>query len=63
MLQFQGNVILVDTPGIGHDDNLDNIVLDFLPHAVSFVFVVNAKDKGGVHENKVNPSEDRNLKI
>lgn len=29
------------------------MLLDFLPHAVSFVFVVNANDAGGIHENKV----------
>ncbi|XP_052085101.1 uncharacterized protein in xynA 3'region-like [Mytilus californianus] len=50
---LKGNVIIVDTPGIGENDNLDNILLEFLPHAVSFVFVVNAKDTGGIHEDRL----------
>ncbi|CAG2208609.1 unnamed protein product [Mytilus edulis] len=29
------------------------MLLDFLPHAVSFVFVVNSNDAGGIHEDKV----------
>ncbi|CAG2208605.1 unnamed protein product [Mytilus edulis] len=50
---LKGNVIIVDTPGIGEDKNLEQILLDFLPHAVSFVFVVNANDAGGIHEDKL----------
>lgn len=50
---LKGNVIIVDTPGIGENDKLDQILLDFLPHAVSFVFVVNAKNAGGIHEDRI----------
>ncbi|CAC5380073.1 unnamed protein product [Mytilus coruscus] len=49
----QGNDIIVDKPAIGEDNSLDNILLDYLPHAVSFVFVVNTRDTGGIHENKL----------
>ncbi|XP_071138510.1 bacterial dynamin-like protein [Mytilus edulis] len=49
---LKGNVIIVDTPGIGENERLDKILLDFLPHAVSFVFVVNARNAGGIHENR-----------
>lgn len=50
---LKGNVIIVDTPGIGENERLDQILLDFLPHAVSFVFVVNAKNAGGIHEDRL----------
>lgn len=50
---LKGNVIIVDTPGIGENARLDNILLDFLPHAVSFVFIVNAKNAGGIHEERL----------
>ncbi|XP_063437683.1 uncharacterized protein LOC134718824 isoform X2 [Mytilus trossulus] len=49
----KGNVIIVDTPGIGENEKLDSILLDFLPHAVSFVFIVNAKNAGGIHEDRL----------
>lgn len=53
LLIFQGNVILVDTPGIGANDNLDTILLDFLPQAVSFVFIVDASNAGGIQHDRV----------
>lgn len=43
----------MDTPGIGENEKLDNILMDFLPHAVSFVFIVNARNAGGIHEDRV----------
>lgn len=48
---------MVDTPGIGENTNLDSILLDFLPHAVSFVFIVNAKNAGGIHEDRVSKTQ------
>lgn len=50
---LQGNVIIVDTPGIGENNELCDILMDFLPHAVSFVFIINAKNAGGIHEDRV----------
>lgn len=50
---LKGNIIIVDTPGIGENERLDNILLDFLPHAVSFVVIINAKNAGGIHENRL----------
>ncbi|XP_052084422.1 uncharacterized protein LOC127721667 [Mytilus californianus] len=50
---LKGNVIIVDTPGIGENENLDKMLLDFLPHAVSFVFIVNARNAGGIHEDRL----------
>lgn len=51
--ELQGNVILVDTPGIGENETLDTILLNVVPHAVSFVFIVNAKNAGGIHSDRV----------
>lgn len=50
---LKGNVIIVDTPGIGENENLDTMLLDFLPHAVSFIFIVNASNAGGIHEDRL----------
>lgn len=46
-------MIIIDTPGIGETEMMDNMLLEFLPHAVAFVFVVNAKNAGGIHEDRV----------
>ncbi|XP_076108776.1 bacterial dynamin-like protein [Mytilus galloprovincialis] len=50
---LQGNVILVDTPGIGESDELDSILLEFLPHAVSFLFIIDASHSGGVDKDRL----------
>ncbi|XP_076071923.1 uncharacterized protein LOC143043544 [Mytilus galloprovincialis] len=50
---LKGNVIIVDTPGIGENNELCDILMDFLPHAVSFVFIINAKNAGGIHEDRL----------
>ncbi|OPL33857.1 hypothetical protein AM593_08200, partial [Mytilus galloprovincialis] len=50
---LKGNVIIVDTPGIGENEGLDKMLLDFLPHAVSFVFIANARNAGGIHDDRL----------
>ncbi|XP_062597114.1 uncharacterized protein LOC134258579 [Saccostrea cucullata] len=50
---LEGDVILVDTPGIGESEELDKILLDILPDAVSFIFVVNARNAGGVQKGRL----------
>lgn len=50
---LQGNVIIVDTPGIGEKEDLDKMLLNFLPHAVSFIFVINAGNAGGIQEDRI----------
>ncbi|XP_062589290.1 uncharacterized protein LOC134250941 [Saccostrea cucullata] len=47
---LEGDVILVDTPGTGESEEFDKILLDILPDAVSFIFVVNARNAGGVQK-------------
>ena len=43
----------MDTPGFGESADLNQKLMDFLPHAVSFVFIVNASNAGGIHEGGV----------
>lgn len=45
--------MIVDTPGIGEPEELENILLNFLPQAVSFIFIVNAKSAEKIHEDRV----------
>lgn len=52
MLQ-QGNTILVDTPGIGGSDEVSRKLMEYLPNAVSFIFVINAGNAGGMQNDRV----------
>ena len=51
----QGNVTIVDTPGIGDDDqeNVARRMLDYLQNALAVVFVINVANAGGVQNDRV----------
>lgn len=44
-------MILVDTPGIGGSGNVTNKLIEYLPNALIFIFVINA---GGMQNDRVN---------
>lgn len=50
---FQGNTIIVDTPGIGGSGNVTDKLMDYLPNALSFIFVINAGSAGGMQNDRV----------
>ncbi|XP_062568509.1 uncharacterized protein LOC134230692 [Saccostrea cucullata] len=50
---MQGNVLLVDPPGIGESEALTNILKEILPNAVAFIFMVNVSNSGGVQEDRL----------
>lgn len=55
MLQFQGNVVIVDTPGIGDQGQkkVAKMMMDYIPNALAFVFVVNVANAGGLQSDRV----------
>lgn len=50
----QANTILVDTPGIGGSGEVTHKLKEYLPNALSFIFVINAASAGGMQEDRVN---------
>ena len=51
----QGNVTIVDTPGIGDDDQEDvaRRMMNYLQNALAVVFVINVANAGGVQNDRV----------
>lgn len=49
----RGNVVLVDTPGIGDSDHLRQILEEYIPKAVAFVFIVDVSRAGGLQKDRV----------
>lgn len=49
----QGNTILVDTPGIGGSGKFTQKLKEYLPNAVSFIFVINVASAGGMQSDRV----------
>lgn len=50
---LQGNTILVDTPGIGGSGAVTQKLMDYLPNAVSFIFVINVGSAGGMQNDRL----------
>ena len=50
---MQGDTILVDTPGIGGAMEASQTLMDYLPKALSFVFVINVASAGGMQGDRV----------
>lgn len=44
----------MDTPGIGASGEVTQKLMDYLPSAVSFIFVINVGSAGGFQTDRVN---------
>ena len=45
--------MIVDSPGIGESDEMDEIVEQYLPNAFAFIYVINSTNAGGIQEDRV----------
>lgn len=56
----QGNVVIVDTPGVGDIDQNEVVerMMDYLPNALAFVFVINVPAAGGLQRDRFTPILD-----
>ena len=45
--------MIVDSPGIADTDAMTQVVTEYLTEAVSFVYIINSHDAGGVSHDRV----------
>lgn len=45
--------MIVDSPGVGESDAMNEAVLNYLPHAFCFIYVINSVNAGGIQEDRV----------
>lgn len=50
---LEDKMILVDTPGIGGSGNVTNKLIEYLPNALIFIFVINAGSAGGMQSDRL----------
>ena len=50
---FQEGIVIVDSPGIGEFDQMDEMVIQYLPEAFAFIYVINSGNGGGVQKDRV----------
>lgn len=54
-MYFEENLAIVDTPGIGDIDQQEvaKRMMDYLPNALAFFFVINVAAAGGIQKDRV----------
>ncbi|XP_062610413.1 dynamin-like protein 1 [Saccostrea cucullata] len=50
---LKGNITIVDTPGVGDCVKLNQILEEYLPYAVAFVFILNPSGGGGMQKDRI----------
>ena len=50
---FQKGIVIIDSPGVGESDIMDEIVTRYLPQAFAFIYVINSANAGGVQKDRV----------
>uniref|UniRef100_A0A8W8NQB9 Dynamin N-terminal domain-containing protein n=1 Tax=Magallana gigas TaxID=29159 RepID=A0A8W8NQB9_MAGGI len=54
---LQGNVMIVDTPGFGDQEQqgVAEKMMSYLPNALAFIFVLNVSNAGGIQDDRILP--------
>ena len=47
-------MVVVDSPGIGDEKDVSNIVFQYMPQAFAFIYVINSPNAGGLQTDRVN---------
>ncbi|XP_013396512.1 uncharacterized protein LOC106163463 isoform X2 [Lingula anatina] len=47
------SVFLVDSPGVGENQRMTNLVQSYIPKASAFIYVINSMNAGGVQEGRL----------
>ena len=50
---FQNGIVIIDSPGVGESEIMDEIVTEYLPWAFAFIYTINSPNAGGVQKDKV----------
>ena len=50
---LKGGFTIVDSPGVGEDDELTKLVQEYIPLASGFIYVINTPNAGGINEDRV----------
>ena len=45
--------MIIDSPGVGESDEMDEMVIQYLPEAFAFIYVANSSIGGGVQKDRV----------
>ncbi|XP_029190509.2 dual serine/threonine and tyrosine protein kinase-like isoform X2 [Acropora millepora] len=46
-------IVIIDSPGVGESDIMDEIVTEYLPRAFAFIYTINSSNAGGVQKDRL----------
>ncbi|XP_035666883.1 bacterial dynamin-like protein [Branchiostoma floridae] len=50
---LQGDIFIVDSPGVGENERMTQQVMEYIPQAFAFIYVINSANAGGVQEDRL----------
>ncbi|XP_022796271.1 uncharacterized protein LOC111334724, partial [Stylophora pistillata] len=50
---LENRIVIIDSPGVGESDIMDEIVTEYLPRAFAFIYVLNSANAGGVQKDRL----------
>ena len=51
--------MIIDSPGVESDDETDQMVIQYLPQAFAFIYVINSMNGGGIQKSKVSATDSK----
>lgn len=45
--------MIIDSPGLGESVEMDDMVIQYLPEAFAFIYVIHGANAGGVQKDRV----------
>lgn len=63
LLLFQKGVVIIDSPGLGESDDMDQVLMNYLPNAFAFMYVINVTNAGGLQKDLKDKVNIENLNM
>ena len=53
--------MIIDSPGVGKSDEMDEMVIQYLPQAFAFIYVIDCTNDGGIQKDRVSIYRSLNM--
>ncbi|XP_068736761.1 uncharacterized protein [Montipora capricornis] len=50
---LERGIVIIDSPGVGESENMNEIVTQYLPQAFAFIYTINSCNAGGVQKDRL----------
>ncbi|XP_028400803.1 uncharacterized protein LOC114523936 [Dendronephthya gigantea] len=50
---LQVGVVIIDSPGVGESEIMDQTLMSYLPNAFAFIYVINSTNAGGIQKDRL----------